>query len=498
MADGTLFGRLDRPTVIDLFCGTGGTSLGVEMALGHGPEAAVNHWPYAIQIHQKNHPHTLHFEEDVFAVDPWEAARGKRVDLLVGSPDCTHFSVAKGAAPRDSGRRSLAEVFIRWAREIRPRVIILENVREFQDWGPLDESGRPIQARKGEDFRRWVGQLEAEGYRVEWRLLRACDFGAPTSRLRLFLVARCDVQAIGWPERTHGGRGQPPHRTAAECIDWSIPCPSIFDRPRPLAEATLKRIAAGVHKYVLNNPRPFLLCLSHGGRLEPIDEPLRTVTAGPAGGDRALVVPWLTKAHSHGWDRGVGPTASLQKPAWTVTTKDGTALCAAFLAKHYTGVVGTDLRQPLGTVTTQDHHSLVAATMVQVGYGERAGQEPRALDIRSPLGTVVSGGGKFGLVAAFLQKYYGSDGQNQPVDRPLDTATVKARFGLVTVEIGGENWALYDIGMRMLQPRELARAQGFPDSYILEGSKADQIAGIGNSVVPQVMAALVRANMGGA
>jgi len=154
MADGTLFGRLDRPTVIDLFCGTGDTSLGVEMALGHGPEAAVNHWPYAIQIHQKNHPHTIHFQEDVFAVDPWEAARGKRVDLLVGSPDCTHFSVAKGAAPRDSGRRSLAEVFIRWAREIRPRVIILENVREFQDWGPLDESGRPIQARKGEDFRR--------------------------------------------------------------------------------------------------------------------------------------------------------------------------------------------------------------------------------------------------------------------------------------------------------------------------------------------------------
>ena len=498
MADGTLFGRLDRPTVIDLFCGTGGTSLGVEMALGHGPEAAVNHWPYAIQIHQKNHPHTLHFEEDVFAVDPWEAARGKRVDLLVGSPDCTHFSVAKGAAPKDDGIRCLSDVFVKWAREIRPRVIILENVREFQDWGPLDESGRPIQARKGEDFRRWVGQLEAEGYRVEWRLLRACDFGAPTSRLRLFLVARCDVQAIGWPEPTHGGPGQPPHRTAAECIDWSIPCPSIFDRPRPLAEATLKRIAAGVHKYVLNNPRPFLLCLSHGGRLEPIDEPLRTVTAGPAGGDRALVVPWLTKAHSHGWDRGVGPTASLQKPAWTVTTKDGTALCAAFLAKHYTGVVGTDLRQPLGTVTTQDHHSLVAATMVQVGYGERAGQEPRALDIRSPLGTVVSGGGKFGLVAAFLQKYYGSDGQNQPVDRPLDTATVKARFGLVTVEIGGENWALYDIGMRMLQPRELARAQGFPDSYILEGSKADQIAGIGNSVVPQVMAALVRANMGGA
>lgn len=446
--------------MIDLFCGTGGTSLGVEMALGHGPEAAVNHWPYAIQIHAKNHPATLHFQEDVFAVDPWEAARGKRVDLLVGSPDCTHFSVAKGAAPRDSGRRSLAEVFIRWAREIRPRVIILENVREFQDWGPLDDSGRPIQARKGEDFRRWVGQLEAEGYRVEWRLLRACDFGAPTSRLRLFLVARCDGQAIRWPEPTHGGPGQPPWRTAAECIDWSIPCPSIFDRPRPLAEATLKRIAAGIGKYVLNNPRPFLLCLSHGGRLEPIDEPLRTVTAGPAGGDRALVAPSLIQM-GYGERQGEAPRVlDLGRPLGTVVSGGNKfGLVAAFLAKHYTGATGSDLRTPIGTVTAVDHHS---------------------------------------LVTAFIQKYYGSDGQNQPVDRPLDTATVKARFGLVTVKIGGENWALYDIGMRMLQPRELARAQGFPDSYILEGSKADQIAGIGNSVVPQVMAALVRANMGGA
>lgn len=418
MADGSLFGDLRRPVIIDLFCGIGGTAEGVRAALGRSPDASVNHSPYAIAMHSRNHPATLHYQEDVFAVKPWQAARGRPVRLLVGTAPCTHFSVAKGAAPKDDGIRCLSDVFVKWAREIRPNVIILENVREFADWGPLDDAGRPIKERKGEDFRRWVGQLEAEGYRVEWRLLRACDYGAPTSRLRLFLVARCDGEAIRWPAPTHGGEGQPPHRTAAECIDWSIPCPSIFGRSRPLAEATMRRIAAGIHKFVLNNPRPFLLQLSHGGRLEPIDQPMRTVTAGPAGGDRALVT--------------------------------------AFLAKHYTGVVGTRLDQPIGTVTTVDHHS---------------------------------------LVYAFLQKYYGSDGQNQPVDRPLDTATVKARFGLVTVQVQGEEYAVVDIGMRMLQPRELARAQGFSDSYILEGSKADQIAGIGNSVCPPVAAALVAANV---
>src|SRR5574343_303884 len=444
MADGTLFGDLRLgPRVIDLFCGAGGTSLGVEMAIGNSPVAAINHWDYAIEVHMKNHPDTLHFREDVFEVEPWIAARGMEVDLLVGSPDCTHFSVAKGAAPRSAGRRALADVFVKWARQVRPRIIILENVREFTGWGPLDDAGQPIKERAGEDFRRWVGELEALGYQVEWKLLRACDFGAPTSRLRLFVVARCDGQPIAWPEPTHGPGRPAPHRTAAEIIDWSIPMCSIFATreearewaranktsgipQRPLSEATLRRIAAGVKKYVLEQKDPFLLCLTHGGRLEPLSEPTRTITTARRG-ERALVAP----------------------------------------------------------------------TLVQMGYGERPGQPQRVLDLHKPVGTVTSGGNKAGLVAAFLAKYYGSEGQIQPVDRPFDTVTTKARFGLVTVEIQGETYAIVDIGMRMLEPRELARAQGFPDSYRFEGSKADQIAAIGNAVVPQVMAALVAANLGG-
>jgi DNA (cytosine-5)-methyltransferase 1 len=373
------------------------------------------------------------------------------VDLLVGSPDCTHFSVAKGSAPRDSGRRALADVFVRWAEAIRPRVIILENVREFLTWGPLDTDGQPDRARAGESYRAWVAALEALGYRVEHRLLRACDYGAPTSRLRLFVIARCDGRPIRWPAPTHGGPGQPPHRTAAEVIDWSIPCPSIFGRARPLAESTLRRIAAGVHRYVLTAAKPFLLCLTHGGRLEPVDEPLRTITTAHRG-ERALV--------------------------------------AAFLAKHYTGATGSKMMSPIGTVTTQDHHSLVAAHMTHF-YG--TSQAGRALD--QPLSTVTSGGQHAGLVASFLTKYYGSGG-GQDVDRPLDTITCQDRFGLVTVQIDGETYVLTDIGLRMLSPRELARAQGFPDSYVLQGTKADQVAAIGNSVVPQVMAALVSANLG--
>lgn len=493
MADGTLFGDLrPRPRVVDLFCGAGGTSLGVELGIGHSPVAAIDHWDYAIQVHAKNHPDTLHFREDVFEVEPWIAARGMEVDLLVGSPDCTHFSVAKGAAPRSAGRRALADVFVKWARQVRPRIIILENVREFTGWGPLDDAGQPIKERAGEDFRRWVGELEALGYRVEWKLLRACDFGAPTSRLRLFVVARCDGQPIAWPEPTHGPGRPAPHRTAAEIIDWSIPCPSIFDRKRPLADATLRRIAAGIHKFVLNNANPFILCLSHGGRLEPISDPLRTITTAKRG-ERALVAPTLVQV-GYGEREGQAPRAlDIQKPLGTVVSgASKVGLVSAFLAKHYTGVVGTSLTQPIGAVTTTDHHSLASVHLTKF-YGSSAHGTP----VTTPLPTVTATGQHAGLVAAFLTKFYGAEGQNQPVDRPMDTATVKARFGLVTIEIQGETYAIVDIGMRMLEPRELARAQGFPDSYRFEGSKADQIAAIGNAVVPQVMAALVAANLGG-
>ena len=273
MADGSLWGDLRRPVVVDLFCGAGGTSLGVEMA-GLEVQAAVNHWPYAISVHSKNHPNTLHFTEDVFDVEPWIAARGRQIDLLVGSPDCTHFSVAKGGAPRDSGRRALADVFVKWATQVRPARIILENVKEFTTWGPLYPEdypieklrGQPIPERKGEYFRAWVQDLEDLGYRVEWRVLTACDYGTPQRRNRLFVVARCDGQPIAWPAPTHGP-GLIPHRTAAECIDWSVPMCSIFasqeeanqwakehgvGRPqRPLSEKTMARIAEGLRKFVI-------------------------------------------------------------------------------------------------------------------------------------------------------------------------------------------------------------------------------------------------------
>jgi DNA (cytosine-5)-methyltransferase 1 len=493
MADGTLFGPLNQPVVIDLFCGAGGSSTGFKMVTGRSPTAAINHWDYAIRTHELNHPDTLHFQEDIFHVEPWKAARGRQVDLLFGSPSCTHFSVAKGKAPLDAGIRSQAEVFIKWAHEIRPRIIILENVAEFLTYGPIDEQGYPIKARAGEYFRAWVQALEQEGYQVAWKVLRACDFGAPTSRKRLFVVARRDGIAPAFPLPTHGGSGQPGYRTAAEIIDWSIPCPSIFDRKRPLADATLRRIAAGVHKFVLNNANPFILCLSHGGRLEPITDPLRTITTAKRG-ERALVASTLVQV-GYGERDGQAPRAlDIQKPLGTVVSgASKVGLVSAFLAKHYTGVVGTPLEQPIGTVTTADHHSLVAASLTKF-YSSSAHGAP----ITTPLPTVTATGQHAGLVAAFLTKFYGAEGQNQPVDRPMDTATVKARFGLVTVEIQGETYAVVDIGMRMLEPRELARAQGFPDSYRFEGSKADQIAAIGNAVVPQVMAALVAANLGGA
>ena len=428
MPDGTLFGNRQALRVVDLFCGAGGTSLGVEMGLGVSPVAAVNHWDYAIQTHAQNHPGTMHFLEDVFNVHPWQAARGLSIDLLVGSPDCTHFSTAKGSAPRDTGRRALADVFIRWAKEIRPRVIILENVREFQGWGPLDSAGQPIPERKGELFRAWVRSLEVEGYVVEWRLLRACDYGAPTSRLRLFVVARCDGQPIRWPAPTHGA-GLIPYRTAAEIIDWSLPCPSIFDRPRPLADATCRRIAEGIQRFVVGAAKPFIL----------------TNTTGHA------------------------PT-SIDAPVPTLATGNQQALVSAFIARHFSGASGREVQSPLPTVTTVDHNAPVCAAL---------------------------GSDKTPKVAAFLQKFYGaSDAQNQGVQVPLGTVTTRDRFALTTVNISGEPWQIVDIGMRMLQPRELANAQGFPADYIFNGSKTDQTAAIGNSVVPQVMAALTRANLG--
>ncbi len=361
-----------------------------------------------------------------------------------------------------------------WAREVRPSVICLENVQEFRDWGPLDANGQRIPERKGEDFRRWVQALEGLGYVVEWRLLVAADYGVPTSRKRLYLVARCDGQPIGWPEPTHSKLGAPllPWRSAAECIDWDIPCRSIFGRKKPLAEATQRRIAEGVQRYVLGAAEPFLLCLSHGGRLEPLTRPLGTITAHPDGGDRLLVAPlWARKGHDK--------------------------LVAAFLAKHYGGpnghqTPGSSLMDPLPTVAGKGQMGPVAVFLDKLHGSARAG-----IPVTDPFPTVAAGGGRGGghaaLVSAFLTHFYGSGGQAQSIGDPMHVVTTKARHALVTVSIFGEEYILSDIGMRMLEPRELARAQGFPEDYILTGTKAEQIARIGNSVCPPMAEAIVRA-----
>lgn len=485
---------------VDLFAGAGGWSLGFADATGHEPMVAVNHCAHAIRLHTLNHPGTQHFLEDVRAVDPRAAVAGRRVDWLHLSPDCTHFSRAKGGKPREQGIRGLAWVGVDWARDTKPRILSLENVAEFTGWGPLDGDGHPIKARAGETFHEFVAALRGLGYAVDWRVLCAADFGAPTIRKRLFLVARNDGQPIRWPEPTHADpakrdlftAGLLPWRTAAQCIDWSIPCPSIFERKRPLAPATCRRIASGIVRFVLGG-KPFLVCLTHGGRLESCSEPLRTITTA-SGGERALVAPTFaalrgtSDAHLHGENPGA--------PLRTVSAGGSHhALVAAFLQQNFTGMVGKDFRVPVPTITARDHHSLVAATMIQTGYGERAGQAPRSLDLQQPIGTVVAGGSKHALVAAFLT-YYQQGGTANRLDAPAPAVVTKARHGLVTVTIDGADYVLADIGLRMLAPRELARAQGFPDSYVLEGTKAEQIARIGNSVCPQVAAAIVRANAG--
>lgn len=446
--------------IVDSFAGGGGASTGIELALGRSPDIAINHDPRAIAMHAANHPTTRHFCESVWDVDPVEACAGSRVGLAWFSPDCKHFSKAKGGKPREKSIRGLAWVAVRWAKTVRPRVIVIENVEEFADWGPLLADGTPCPMRKGHTFRRFVRQLSNCGYTVEWQELRACDYGTPTTRKRLFLVARRDGADIVWPDPTHG-RGLLPYRTAAECIDWSLPCPSIFGRDRPLADATMRRIAAGVMRYVVNAPQPFIVPLrgtsSSHRSVHSIDDPLSTITGG--GTHHALVVPTLIQT-GYGEREGQLPRVpGLDKPLGTIVAggqKHG--LVVAFLAKHYGGVVGNDLRVPIGTVTSVDHHS---------------------------------------LVQAFLVKYYSTD-QDPQLREPLHTITTKHRFGLVTVH--GERYRISDIGMRMLQPRELFTAQGFPATYQIERddegrqiTKTDQVRMCGNSVCPPLAAALVSA-----
>ncbi|WP_064577204.1 DNA cytosine methyltransferase [Cupriavidus gilardii] len=540
---------ISHELIVDNFAGGGGASCGIELALGRHVDIAINHDPEAVTMHEINHPQTEHHCESVWDVDPIKLTRGRPVGLAWFSPDCKHFSKAKGGKPRDKKLRGLAWVAMRWAALVRPRVIILENVEEFQTWGPGLPDGKPCPVRKGKTFRSFVHQLQEKGYAVEWRELRACDYGAPTIRKRLFLIARCDGKPIVWPEATHGAPGsaevkarkRKPWRTAAECIDWSIPCPSIFERKRSLAEATQRRIARGLRRYVTDSPRPFIVTLSHGegkpgaaqrwgSGARDIDAPFQTVTASSS---YAVVAPTLVQT-GYAERSGQAPRApGLDKPLGTVVAGGAKhALVSAFLAKHYGGNYdgpGVALQEPASTITTADHHALVSAQLV--GCGGRAGQSrPRdasepmqtitakgdtavttshlvklrgectgsATDAPAP--TVTAGGTHIGEVRAFLVKYYSEGGQDQDCRAPMHTIPTKDRLGVVTV--AGEPYLIADIGMRMLEPHELYAAQGFPSSYVIapviDGRplpKHAQVRMCGNSVSPPMAAALVRANV---
>jgi DNA (cytosine-5)-methyltransferase 1 len=466
------FHALPGELVVDNFAGGGGASTGIESALGRPVDLAVNHDPEAIAMHQANHPETKHFCESIWEVDPLEACGSRPVGLAWFSPDCTHFSRAKGTTPLKKEIRGLAWVVIRWAKAVRPRVIVLENVEEFQTWGPLGDDNRPDSSKTGETFREWLGELTALGYRVEYRTLVAADYGAPTTRRRLFLVARCDAAPIVWPDETHGKGRSESWRPAAEVIDWSLACPSIFERTRPLAEATLQRIAAGIRRYVVeaNEPGPFIVRHGH----------YSTITG--AG---------LREGCGAGTFRG----QRLGLPLATVCATNDKHLVCPIVTKHYGGVVGHRVDRPLGTVTSVDHHALTAAFLTK-SYETSVGAS-----CAEPLPTVTGQGNHLGEVRAFLLKYYGGDGrpQQQSLLDPLHTVTTKARFGLVTIH--GQPYQIVDVGMRMLQPHELFAAQGFPEDYDITPehngkplTKTAQTSLAGNSVCPPVARAIVAAN----
>lgn len=484
---------INQEIIVDNFAGGGGASMGIELALGRCVDVAINHDAEAIQMHSMNHPQTRHYCESVWDVDPLEVTRGRPVGLGWFSPDCKHFSKAKGGKPREKHIRGLAWIVLRWVALVRPRVIMLENVEEFRTWGPLLENGHPCPERKGKTFKSFVHQLQEKGYRVEHRELRACDYGAPTIRKRLFLIARCDAKPIVWPTPTHGAPTSPevlsgrlkPWLTAADCIDWSIPCPSIFERKRPLAEATLKRIARGIRRYVVDATDPFIVKCNHtsnrtvydcfrgsgiheplktvtashgmavaiphvtkfraGAIGSPLDEPLHTVTAGGeqarpgTGNAMGVVVPYLVGA---GGPAYAGKPKGIDGPANTLTTENHTQVVVPYLTEHANGSTQRNFSadEPLRTQCAEvkgGHFAVVAPTLIQTGYGEREGQAPRALDLGRPLGTVTAQGGKHALVSAFMAKHYGGgyEGAGAPLDGPAHTITTSDHHALVTAQL---------------------------------------------------------------
>lgn len=535
--------------IVDNFAGGGGASTGIEIATGKSVDIAINHDPEAIRMHKTNHPYTKHYCESVWDVDPVKVCAGRPVALAWFSSDCKHFSKAKGGKPKDKNVRGLAWVALRWAGLVRPRVIMLENVEEFKTWGPLNRSHRPIKKKQGVTFLQFVKQLHELGYEVEFRELVAADYGAPTKRKRFFLIARCDGKPIIWPEPTHApadsievkeGRRQP-YVGAYTQLDFSRPCPSIFDTAeeikekygiravRPLAENTMKRIFRGLQKFILENPEPFIIQCNHGGerRTQDIHEPMPTITGKHGYG---IVEPKIVPCIMCNNENNVG--ADIKSPLPTITTANRNyviaptliqyhsetaggevrgqkleeslmmidssgryALVTSFLHKYFAGGyqgAGDSLKNPLPTVTAVDHNSLCTATLIQMNH------HCDGRDIREPIPTITAGDGHFGEIRALLIKYGQGTGQN--LKDPSDTITAQDRFGLVTIQ--GVDYQIIDIGLRMLEPNELYGCQGFPKDYIIDRDyqgkaypRSEQVRRCGNAVCPPIPAALVKANL---
>jgi len=661
------FSTQDDEIVVDFFCGGGGAGTGLEMGLGRAVNVAKNHSPQAISMHTVNHPGAVHYTTDVFDGDPDTECGGKAVGWFHMSPDCTHHSQAAGGQPRKREIRNLSWIGLKWAGKKKPRVISLENVKQILQWGPLiakrcKATGRvvtldlvphptkpksmvnriadqgevvpvdnqfliPDPSRRGQTWAVFVAELERLGYAVEWRVIKACDFGAPTSRERLFMIARCDGQPIVWPEPTHAknpAKGQKKWRTAAECIDWTVPSKSIFGRPKPLADATLRRIAKGMKKFVIDAADPFIVPIANwsGESVQSANEPLRTVTSWPRGGSFAMASPIIAPATHQGSDRindphaplptvtcanrgeltlispvlvGAGgpeysgKPASADQPAGTLMTQNHRAIAAAHLVKFRFDDAGKALDEPLPTITSGGNYqrpagaahamgiSTVFMAQMNGGFNTTAAksiEDPMttvtntgsqqqlvtanlvhlrgncdARDAADPLHTISAGGTHHGLVTAFMERQFGASvgqavGEPAPTitaggggksslvelqlspeieagalrvaaflisyygtenvsaaDEPAPTITTKDRLGLVTVTIKGTPYVIVDICLRMLQPAELYKAQGFPADYIISHgadgkpfTKTQQVHMCGNSVSPPPMAALARAN----
>ncbi len=540
--------------IVDNFAGGGGASTGIELATGYSVDIAINHDPEAIKMHKANHPNTKHYCENVWAVDPVKACKGHPVALAWFSPDCKHFSKAKGGKPKDKNIRGLAWVACRWAGLVRPRVIMLENVEEFKTWGPLGRRHHPIKAKQGKTFEKFVQQLTDLGYEVEFRELVAADYGAPTMRKRFFMIARCDGKPIVWPEPTHAPADSDevkagllkPYVGAYTQLDFSLPCPSIFDTSeeikekygiravRPLAPKTMERIARGLKKFVLDNPEPFIVPIGYGERkgqaprVHDIEKPLPTIvgsgkhylcepTLAPymgtnttnhpggnckdpihtitTGNQHCLISPTLIQYHSE-TAQGEVRGQTIEDPIMTVDGSNRYGLVTSFIQKYYGGNYqgnGSDIKEPLRTITTLERNAMCAVNLIQMN------NHCDGRDVKEPIPTITAGDGHFGEVRAFLIKYYGQ-GIGQDIKAPLDTVTAQDRFGLVT--INGVDYQIVDIGLRMLEPRELYGCQGFPEDYIIDHDytgktypRSEQVRRCGNAVCPPIPAALVRANL---